>query len=253
MIEASAKARSTVICAVWHRDALRHALLQGHQRNLDGQSVAVERIYVFDGDDPVPADLDGTCVRVNKGLTIYQAWNVALSLVSTPYVMNLNLDDRLAPDAVQKFEAALDTQTDVAIVGGDWQICFSQDATDTVRPCYAMQALPFRPDWPPVAFQETRLGSGDGARGTLGPACLWRMSAHIQAPRYPWRFSDGTTIKTIADALWWFVIQNHLKMKVARVPLIVGNYYSHPDAQAEFRNPGANEHELFNKVGLSLL
>jgi hypothetical protein len=192
-------------------------------------------------------------ICVNDNLTIYQAWNLALSTVSTPYVMNLNLDDRLAPDAVKHLENALTAQDNVAIVGGDWSICFSQAKTDSVRLSYQLSELPVLPEWPPVAGSSTRLGSGDGSRSTLGPACLWRLSAHMHAPRYPWRFSDGRLIKTIADSIWWQILQIGLNMQVARLPLVIGNYYSHPENQAEFRNPATDEHEYFNKVGVSLI
>ena len=100
---------TTVICAVWHGDEERIDRLRGHAKNLDDQSVAVERIYVFDGNDTAPAWLPGKVAAVREALTIYQAWNVALSMVETPFVMNLNLDDRLAPDAVQTFQHALQT------------------------------------------------------------------------------------------------------------------------------------------------
>jgi hypothetical protein len=92
--------QTTVITAVWHQDPLRHSLLQGHQANLDEQTESVERIYVFDNGDAPPTDLKGTSVVTSTKLSIYKAWNLALPLVRTPYVMNLNLDDRLAPDAV---------------------------------------------------------------------------------------------------------------------------------------------------------
>ena len=246
-------ARTTVICAVWNQDPLRHSLLAGHQRNLDAQTVPVNRIYVLDAGDQPPAGLRGTVISVSDSLTIYQAWNVALSLVSSPYVMNLNLDDRLAPDAVSRLEAVLDAQQQVGIVGGDWRICSTQESTDEVQPCRPFTEFPISPDWPPAAGTIARLGSGDGARGTLGPACLWRMATHIQAPRYPWRFSDGRLVKTIGDALWWELVQRRAGMTMRRLPLVIGNYFSHPDAQAEFRNPAVQEREHFNKVGLSLI
>ena len=246
-------ARTTVICAVWNQDPLRHSLLAGHQHNLDAQTVPVNRIYVLDAGDQPPAGLRGTVVSVSDSLTIYQAWNVALSLVSTPYVMNLNLDDRLAPDAVSRLEAVLDAQEKVGIVGGDWRICYTQESTDQVQPCSPVTEVPYSPDWPPVVGTITRLGSGDGIRGTLGPACLWRLAAHVQAPRYPWRFSDGRLIKTIGDVLWWQLVQRRVGMAAGRVPLVIGNYFSHPDAQAEFRNPSDSEREHFDKVGLSLI
>ena len=89
--------QSTVICSVWHKDPAREQLLRGHMDNLDRQTAPVDRVYVFDGDDQPPKWLTGQVVVVRGGLTIYEAWNVALSLVRTPYVLNLNLDDRLAP------------------------------------------------------------------------------------------------------------------------------------------------------------
>ncbi|MBV9123876.1 MAG: glycosyltransferase family 2 protein, partial [Planctomycetes bacterium] len=82
--------QTTVICAVWYADPDRHQLLQGHQANLDRQTVPVERVYVFDNHDLPPAGLSGKTLSVSDKLTVYQAWNVALSLVSTPFVMNLN-------------------------------------------------------------------------------------------------------------------------------------------------------------------
>jgi hypothetical protein len=176
---------------------------------------------------------------------------VGLSLVETPFVMNLNLDDRLAPDAVQQLEAAL-TRNGAALVGGDWKICYSQEETDAVEPCYPTDRLPFVTGWPPSSGTRTRLGSGTGERGTFGPATLWRMDAHVGAPRYPWRFPDGTVIKVIGDVAWWSVIANHLKRGLTRVPLVIGNYHSRPGSQAEFRGP-QDEAALIEQVGVSLL
>ena len=98
--------RTCVICAVWHGDPERQALLRGHVENLARQTVPVEPIYVFDNGDEPPDWLNARAISVKEPLTIYQAWNVALSLVSTPLAMNLNLDDRLAPDAVEMLELA---------------------------------------------------------------------------------------------------------------------------------------------------
>jgi hypothetical protein len=183
-------------------------------------------------------------------VTIYQAWNVGLAMVETPFVMNLNLDDRLAPDAVQRLEAVLQ-QENAALVGGDWKICYSQQETDAVEPCYPADRLPFVNEWPPAAGVRTRLGSGTGQRGTLGPATLWRMDSHIGVPRYPWRFPEGSTIKVVGDLAWWTLLTQHLKKKVVRVTDVIGHYYSHPNAQAEFRGP-PGELALMGELGVSL-
>jgi hypothetical protein len=244
-------ARTSVICAVWHRDADRQRLLEAHAANLANQTVAVEPVYIFDGSDQPPASVPGHKVVAHENLSIYQAWNVGLAMVSTPFVMNLNLDDRLAPNAVELLENTL-LNEDAALVGGEWNICYSQEDTDAVQPVYPAAQLPFATTWPPPAGTRTRLGSGTGDRNTFGPATLWRLDAHIGAPRYPWRFVDGSQIKVIADLCWWKILIEHLQKKVVRIPQVIGNYHSHPGEQAEFRGGPSNELGLMQSVGVSL-
>jgi hypothetical protein len=242
--------RTSVICAVWHRDPNRHRLLEGHAANLASQTVPVEPIYIFDGGDPPPQSLPGRKIVAHEGLTIYQAWNLGLAIVGTPFVMNLNLDDRLAPNAVELLEMIL-LRENAALVGGEWKICYSQEDTDAVEPAFPADRLPFFNAWPPPKGTPTRLGSGTGERGTLGPATLWRLDTHIGAPRYPWRFPDGSLIKVIADSCWWTLITRHLKKKVVRIGDVIGNYHSHPGEQAEFRGP-PEEAAVMSALGLSL-
>jgi ADP-heptose:LPS heptosyltransferase/glycosyltransferase involved in cell wall biosynthesis len=254
LVEASpqnpVKPRTTVFCAVWHRDPDRIDRLKGHQECLDAQLVPIERIYVFDGDDIPPDWLKGRVLRLNEPLGLYEAWNVALSIVRTPYVMNLNLDDRLNPDAVAIFEKVLDSGADM--VGGDWKICYSQVETDRSMDSTESHALPFSPEWPPTFGSEVRLGSGTGERGTYGPACAWRMSVHETVPRYPWRFKDHTPIRIIGDSIWWRLLIKNCKI-LKRLPVIIGRYYSHPNDQAEFRNPAHDEETMLANEGVSKL
>ena len=242
--------RTSVICAVWHGDAKRHERLRGHVENLARQTVPVEPIYVFDGGDEPPAWLDARAISVKEPLTIYQAWNVALSLVGTPLAMNLNLDDRLAPDAVELLEMELQKSRAIA-AGGDWKVCYSQAETDRVERCYPAQRLPFVADWPPQRGTHTRLGSGTGERGTLGPATIWRMEAHIGAPRFPWRLLEGSLLRANGDLAWWQLLQSNPNFKILALPAIVGNYYSHPEDQAEFRE--GDERPLMIDPGVSLI
>jgi hypothetical protein len=225
----------TVICAVWSKDARRRALVRGHRDNLRAQSRPVHAIYVFDGGDTPPADLDAETIVSSQDLTIYQAWNLALARVTTPLVMNLNLDDRLAPDAVEQLARHIQ-QDDALLAGGDWRICYSQDETDAVVPCYPAQELVFSGDCPPQVAPMRRLGSGTGERLTFGPAVMWKMAAHIQVPRYPWRLNDGTLIKSVADGAFWSIL-SHLGAPLSRLPLVIGNYHFHPAEQAEYRHP----------------
>ncbi len=240
----------TIICAVWHGDPNRFSLLQGHMANLDAQSCEVERVYIFDNSDIPPDGLKGSILVSRGKLSIYEAWNTALTMVRTPYVMNLNLDDRLAPDAVAFLEQAMNEGAD--IVGGEWKVCFSQSETDAVEACRSATLLPFLPNWPPVFDNTTRLGSGTGDRGTYGPACMWAMSLHEEFTRYPWQFGDYTLIKTIGDAVWWHLLQERNKTLV-RCPVVIGNYHSHPSSQAEFRGLAVVEEEHLFKVGVTLV
>ena len=242
---------ATVFCAVWHGDPQRLELLRGHMENLKRQTVPIDTVYVFDGGDTPPDWLEGGVVTVKEPLSIYQAWNVALSLVRTPLAMNLNLDDRLAINAVELMQNALLGQ-DAAIIGGDWKICYSQAETDSVGVCYDANRVPLEAAWPPPPGTVTRLGSGTGNRGTLGPATMWRMAAHIGLPRYPWRFADGNPIRMIGDAVWWGLL-SHQNKKQIRIPIIIGNYHSHPGEQAEFRKLPEDEHDLLSRLGCSLL
>lgn len=236
----------TVFCAVWHLDKYRMTLLKAHMKNLDALKTEVNRVYVFDGNDSPPKWLKGEIIVVKNKLTIYEAWNVALSRVSTPYVMNLNLDDRLHPDAACKFIKSLEDGSD--FVGGEWEICFSQSETDSDQ---FEENLCYLGDWPPLKNQKTILGSGSGQRGTYGPACAWKMNLHLQFPRYPYRFSDGVLVKVIGDLLWWQLLKYNNK-KLVRLSEVVGKYYSHPGEQAEFRYDD-DEIEKFKLVGASLI
>ena len=223
----------TVFCAVWHGDAARADLVRRHRDNLRRQSMPVDAIYVFDNGDSVPDGLEAQIVTASRPITIYQAWNLALAMVKTPLVMNLNLDDRLAPDAVEKLVAHLN-ESGAALVGADWRICYSQDMTDAVSPCVPAAEVPFSLTCPPARESPRRLGSGTGERLTMGPATLWRMSVHNQIPRYPWRLRDGTLIRSVADGAFWTILA-HLGLKLSRLPMVVGNYHFHPEDQAEYR------------------
>jgi hypothetical protein len=185
---------------------------------------------------PPPA-LAPHSVVVGKPLSIYEAWNVALSMVRTPFVMNLNLDDRLASDAVERLAAVAREGFD--LVAGDWQVCYSQEETNTLRPSRPVAALPHVGGWPLKRGTLARLGCGN-ERDTYGPGCLWRLSLHNELPRYPWRFNDGTTVKTLGDWLFWRELRRRNK-KIKSIPFVIGNYHSHPREQAEFRLAGQDD------------
>ena len=107
--------------------------------NLRRQSAPYRAIYVFDAKDTPPSWLEGTTISVSDPLTLYQAWNIALANVTTPLVMNLNVDDRLAPDAIRIMAEAFDGDPDIFLVGGDWKVCFDEAETDDVSTSYPLR------------------------------------------------------------------------------------------------------------------
>jgi hypothetical protein len=180
--------------------------------------------------------LQGTAIRVSEPLTLYQAWNLALAATSTPFVANLNLDDRFATDALEHMIEIFNLYKDVFLVGGDWQVCHSAKETDNFFKAYPAHTLALVSRWPPGPEANRRLGTGDGSNAiSYGPACMWRMEAHLAIPRYPYKFGNGFLIRGIADLIWWKMIEHNLKKRLYRLPLIIGNYRSWPESQAEFR------------------
>src|SRR5262249_48758203 len=149
-------------------------------------------------------------------------------------------DDRLAPDAVDILAREV-ARGDIIAAAGDWKVCYSQVETDAVEPCYPSERLPFIREWPPKSGSFGRLGCGTQNFGTPGPATMWRIAAHLAMPRYPWRFAEGTLIRGIGDLAWWQAITSMARGKIVNVPMIIGNYHSHPAEQAEFRKPSYDE------------
>lgn len=243
------KAKTSVICAVYSQDPDRFELINSHFNNLQSQTVEVEPIYVFENGDTPPFSLKGEVIVCNKPLTIYEAWNIALSACRTPLVINLNLDDRLNLDAIEHMERVI-TDNRGDLIGGDWKICYSQEETDTISNCFNADLINFCSDWPPSIGTSTRLGSGTGERGTYGPATMWKLSAHVGFPRYPYRTTDDYRIRSVADSIWWDILTTHLHKNLIRLPLIIGNYYSHPNTQAEFRVE--NEWEILKSKTIEL-
>ena len=249
--EANAASFVTLFCAVYHRDENRHALIEEHLENIKSQSLPVEPIYVFEaGDQPSSAAKPYSIVSPCR-LSIYQAWHTAMGHSNKKLLINLNLDDRLCPDAVARMSSYFDSD-DVMLVGGEWVIANQVAKSDQLRNI-SIEETYFDPTWPPKTRSFTRpgenlrLGSGMGERGTYGPATMFRRSLIEELP-YPLKFGNGELVESIADSLWWSLIKRKYPGGAIRIPEIVGIYHSDPSSQAEFRV--TNEWEKLQKWGL---
>ena len=235
----------TVFCAVWHKQANKESLLRSHWENLKRQSIPVEPCYIFDNGDTAPDWLDAPWHGFSEPLTVYEAWAAGAALTRTRYVMNLNMDDRLATDAVEILLTALKRRK-AGLVGGEWLVCFDDGFQTEPFGTTSTDGTVFIPDWPPVRAESLRLGSGTGERGTFGPATMWDLDKIGRW--YPSYFGNQDPILSIGDALFWEILEQTGHEK-ARLPLVIGRYYSSPGEQAEFR--AHEDHEKLRQFGVN--
>ena len=241
----------TLFCAVYHRDENRHALIEEHLDNIKSQSLPVKPIYVFEAGDKPSSIAKPFSIASPNRLTIYQAWHMAMENSNTELLINLNLDDRLVPNAVALMSDYFENE-DVMLVGGEWIIC-DQIATPAQLQNISMKQTYFNPSWPPEKSLYTslekklRLGSGTGERGTYGPSSMFRRKL-LKELLYPLKFGNGDLVESIGDTIWWNSIKQKYPGGTIRIPEVVGIYYSNPSTQAEFRV--TNEHQKFDKWGI---
>ncbi|MQQ09941.1 glycosyltransferase family 2 protein [Epibacterium sp. SM1979] len=222
----------TVFCAVWHKQPNKLELLRTHWENLKQQTLPVEPCYIFDNGDTPPDWLDAPWHSFSEPLTIYQAWAAGVAFAQTRYVMNLNMDDRLATDAAELMLRDLREQN-AALVAGEWLVCFDHAFQSQSFASSHVAETVFISGWPPKPAENLRLGSGTGERiGTFGPATMWDLEKTKRW--YPTYFGNEAPILSRGDSIFWqYLIRSN--MKLTRLPQVIGRYYSSPDAQGEFR------------------
>lgn len=204
--------RITAICAVPSGLAERDLLLRGHSENLRHQTIPIEPFYVFDSGAEIPSWLEGRAVTCGAALTSYQAFNVALFMTATPLAMTTDIAARLAPDAAEILERERSAANAIAAYG-DWRLSANQAEADDIVPCFPSGQLP----------EHARLVAGNGPYDCLGPSVLWRMDAHLNAPRYPWRLREGTLLREAGEGAWRAVLAGASREKIVHVPLVIGN------------------------------
>ncbi len=229
--EACERPHVTVFCAVWHKQPNKLELLCSHWENLKSQSLGVEPCYIFDNGDQAPDWLDAPWHSFSEPLTIYEAWSAGVALSRTRFVAQLNMDDRLASNAIEAMLAML-LKNEVSFVSGDWRICFDQAHMDEKFEIEDVNNTQFKPDWPPKQVENLRLGSGTKERGTYGPCNLW--DTNVIGRFYPSHFHNGEPILSAGDALFWHLLERS-NIKMLRLAAIIGRYYSDPETQGEFR------------------
>lgn len=248
----------TIICSAWSKQKDFDLLVKQHFELSQKASPNIDVIYAFDSDHKYLIDHENfKYVITNKPTTTAQSFNMALALVQTKFVCVLNLDDFYFGGALPVLIKEME-KSNASIGCGDWVIDYSLFVADGDRK-FSLEPLNFElfqvcKNWPPEKEKNLRLGSGDGGRGTLGPAPVFLTKGLRSVGGYPHTFSDGSPIKTIIDYIVWDKICERGEHFV-RVNIISGSYYSNPQEQQEFRNENAintveKEHELYLNLGI---
>jgi glycosyltransferase involved in cell wall biosynthesis len=124
----------SVICSVYNSSQwidnyfsyLNKQLLQNFEVIfVDAKSTddSLEKIKVFNFRDGIKKIV----IECPKRITIYEAWNEAVKIAKTPYILNLNTDDRLYPTGLLTYLTYAKTYPTVDIFYGSCVVCGDTD------------------------------------------------------------------------------------------------------------------------------
>lgn len=228
----------TVICSAWSGQKNFDELIAQHFEKTLAAGPGFSIVYAFDSGRSVNLDhprFASVCSSVET--TTAMSFNAALALVTTPYVCTLNLDDLYYPGVLDLLVDEMKAG-DFAVGCADWSIDFDlwvkPDERKLLDAPVSINDFRISEFWPPERASKLRLGSGDGARGTMGPAPVYRTSTLRSVGGYAYTLSDGTPVRTVIDYIVWQEI-HRAGGRFLRLPLLGGSYYSNPAEQQEFR------------------
>lgn len=136
---------------------------------------------------------------------IYEAWNEAIKLAKTPYVINLNTDDRLYPYALELYSRYIHNYPDIDLFYGPCDIV--QDVKH--------QQIVGRRNWPPYSHQQLL------HLCICGPFPLVRRQAIVDTGYFDTKFHAS------GDYDMWLKLSFN-GYKFYRIPESVGSYYLNP-------------------------
>lgn len=162
---------------------------------------SVSRFRSFSFRDGIETEL----VQCERRISVYEAWNIAISKAKTRYCMNVNTDDRLYP-------AALLTMLSYAAVDPDIDVHYS--------PCFVTRDPEHKRlvdilDWP--EFSHAALVQ----RCICGPFPLLKRSALIEAGLFDPEY------RCSGDYEMWLRMSK-LGYRFRKIPEVIGTYYDNP-------------------------
>jgi glycosyltransferase involved in cell wall biosynthesis len=140
---------------------------------------------------------------------LYAAWNTGIAQARGRYLANLNSDDRLRPDALERMAAALDAHPDVCLVYADSLVTTRPGETFQHNSSGGRQLV--MPD-----FTTHSLLAGCHC----GPHPMWRRSVHTWAGEFDESFMSA------GDYEFWLRLAERAPM--LHLPEPLGLYFDNP-------------------------
>lgn len=193
--------------------------LRGCLDSLVGQTIATEtEVIIIDGgsqgkDKAIVSEYAKLhpCLKYMsvKKSGLYHAWNAGIRSSKSRYLINLNSDDRLGPDALRLMSDFLDKDPETALVYGDSYITHTPNETFNKNSSHNK-----RLDFPKYTHVNLLISC------VCGPHPMWRRSVHGKIGLFDENY------KICGDYEFWLRMAD--KYKITRIPGILGLYYKNP-------------------------
>jgi len=158
--------------------------------------------------------------RSSGRITLYAAWNCGIQMARGEYLTSANVDDKHAPDALEKLAGFLDDNPDTGLVYADQLI--TRDPADT----FEKNRATFKWSWP--EFDPEILER----RCIIGPQPVWRRSLHYRFGLFDPGFR--------ASGDWEFWLRIRRSTTICKYQEVLGLYYQNPQG-LERSNPAVLE------------
>ena len=167
-------------------------------------------------------------------LSVYGAWNFAVSKSTTPYVFNFNTDDRLSFYSIATYEKYIEEYPDVDLFYGVHNFVGEIGGAP----------LPIGAEW--ATFTDNLLSQSESKLlstiNPCGPFPLVKRNSLLKAGHFDEKYFSS------ADYDMWYRMFS-MGMKFKRVPDVIGDFYYRPDSvsQAKLKESEIHDKEIQSK------
>lgn len=187
-------------------------------------------------DEYLPGNDNIKYLRTPETESMYTSWNRGIGLSSGRYITNANVDDRLAPFALERLATEIEKDEKTGLVYGDYYV--SPVENETFKEAKKNdRTVKITDDYSPL-----RLLNGY----MCGPQSLWRREVHsLHNIHFDGSFEVTGDYKFVADVSKVY--------RIRKINASLGVYFRSPaDENKEYQNLEKTIHEAF-KIKLELI